>query len=130
VIERFDYRLTVIRFQIMGWVAIRQMLHRDNDEKNSIHLAHPIWLQGQQKKEIMMNLNFAKSLLTSRKFWLAFLAVLGAVVMFGQGAITAEQLVESIVVLAGLVIGGIALEDAAQKYNPPTEISLLADFEE
>lgn len=64
-----------------------------------------------------MNLDFFKSLLTSRKFWLALFAMLAAAVMFAQGGIPAEQLVESIVALTSLVIGGIALEDAAQKFS-------------
>ncbi len=80
-----------------------------------------------------MNLDFLKALLQSRKFWLAFLAVLAAVVMFAQGAITAEQLVDAIVVLVGVLIGSIAAEDVAKKISgggAPGEVFLSADFEE
>jgi hypothetical protein len=64
-----------------------------------------------------MNLDFMKALLTSRKFWLGLLGVIGAVVMFAQGGIDANALVDAIVTLVGIVIGGIALEDAAQKFG-------------
>lgn len=62
-----------------------------------------------------MNLDFLKALLQSRKFWLAFLAVIGAVALFVQGAIDASALTDAIITLVGLLVGSIALEDAAQK---------------
>lgn len=61
-----------------------------------------------------MNLNFLKALLVSRKFWLAFIGVIAAVYMFATGQISADVLVDAIVVLVGLVIGGIAAEDVAK----------------
>lgn len=64
-----------------------------------------------------MNINWLKALLTSRKFWLAFLGVATAAIMFAAGDIGAEQLADAIVALIGLVIGGIALEDAASKWS-------------
>lgn len=82
----------VIRCQIMFWVAIRRI----------------------EEKEMMMNLNFLKALLVSRKFWLAFIGVIAAVYMFATGQISADVLVDAIVVLVGLVIGGIAAEDVAK----------------
>jgi len=64
-----------------------------------------------------MNIDFLKALLVSRKFWLAFLGVVAAVVMFAQGGIDANALVDAIVVLVGLLIGGIAAEDVAAKLS-------------
>ena len=64
-----------------------------------------------------MNLDFLKALLQSRKFWLAFLGVISGAVMFAQGLITVDQLVELITTLVGVLIGSIALEDAAKKFG-------------
>ena len=64
-----------------------------------------------------MNVNFLKALLQSRKFWLALIAVIGGIVMYIQGAITPEQLVDLITALVGLLVGSIALEDAAAKFG-------------
>ncbi len=64
-----------------------------------------------------MNIDWLKSLLVSRKFWLALLAVITAAVMFAGGDITAAELVNAIVALTGLLIGGIAVEDAARNIN-------------
>lgn len=69
------------------------------------------------KKEHDMNIDFVKALLVSRKFWLALLGVIAAVVMFVQGGIDANALVDAIVVLVGLLIGSIAAEDVAAKLN-------------
>lgn len=64
-----------------------------------------------------MNLDFLKALLQSRKFWLALLGVIGGVVMYLQGTITPEQLVDLITTLVGVLVGSIALEDAAKHYG-------------
>lgn len=64
-----------------------------------------------------MNLEWLKALFVSRKFWLAFLGVLTAAVMFAGGDIGADQLVEAVVLLVTVLMGGIALEDAAQKFG-------------
>lgn len=64
-----------------------------------------------------MNLDFMKALLQSRKFWLAFIGVIGAVIVFAQGGIDANALVDAIVTLVGIVIAGIAVEDAAGKFG-------------
>lgn len=53
----------------------------------------------------------------SRKFWLALLAFIAAVVLYAQGSITAEQLTDAILALAGTVIAAIAIEDAAAKWS-------------
>jgi hypothetical protein len=58
-----------------------------------------------------------KMLALSRKFWIALLAMVAALVMYVQGAITAEQLADALVQLAGLVIAAIAAEDAAAKFK-------------
>lgn len=91
----FSYRLLCLRANVMFHVATWQTL----------------------KKEKVMNIDFLKALLVSRKFWLAFLGVVAAVVMFAQGGIDANALVDAIVVLVGLLIGGIAAEDVAAKLN-------------
>lgn len=59
--------------------------------------------------------NAWKALLQSRKFWMALLGVVAGIVLYVQGAIDAGQLADLIVALAGIVIGAIALEDAAEK---------------
>lgn len=64
-----------------------------------------------------MNLNFMKALLQSRKFWLALLGLIGAIIVYVQGGIDANALVDAIVTLVGIVIAGIAVEDAAQKFS-------------
>lgn len=64
-----------------------------------------------------MNIDFLKALLQSRKFWLAVIGMIGAVIMFAQGGIDAQALTDAIVTLVGIVIGGIALEDAAKKFS-------------
>ena len=55
------------------------------------------------------------SLMQSRKFWLALLGFVGASALFYQQQITAAQYTEAIVGLVAVLIGGIALEDAATK---------------
>jgi hypothetical protein len=67
-----------------------------------------------------------KALLLSRKVWLGVIAVVGAFVLFAQGAITAEQLVNSIVALVGVIIAAIAYEDGALKSNPGSQTNLNA----
>ena len=64
-----------------------------------------------------MNLEWLKALLVSRKFWLAFIATLVAVVLYIQGAIDAETLVNAIVALMVVLVGSIAAEDVASKLN-------------
>ena len=59
--------------------------------------------------------DWLKALLSSRKFWMALLGVISAVVLYLQGAIGADALVDAIVALVAILIGGIALEDAAAK---------------
>ncbi len=70
-----------------------------------------------------MNIDFLKALLMSRKFWLALIGMIAAVVMFARGGIDADALVQAIVTLLGMVIGGIALEDAAAKVGVFTQWS-------
>jgi hypothetical protein len=65
-----------------------------------------------------------KALLLSRKVWLGVIAVVGAFVLFAQDAITAEQLVNSIVALVGVIIAAIAYEDGATKGNPGSQTNL------
>lgn len=60
-----------------------------------------------------------KGLAVSRKFWLAVIGLIGAVFAYAQGAIDAEMLVTAIVGLMMVVIGSIALEDAALKFGQP-----------
>lgn len=60
---------------------------------------------------------FLKALLQSRKFWMAFLAFIGSTILYVQGALPAEQYVQAITTLASLLVGSIALEDAAEKYG-------------
>lgn len=56
-----------------------------------------------------------KALLSSRKFWLSLLGAVAAIVLYLQGSITADQLVDAILVLVGVLVTTIALEDAAEK---------------
>ena len=56
-------------------------------------------------------------LLTSRKFWLAVIGLVGAIVLYAQGAIDAETLVNAIVALMVILVGAIAVEDAAGKLS-------------
>ena len=51
------------------------------------------------------------SLLTSRKVWLALVAVLGGALALSQGAITVEQFIELVVALFAAVIVAIGIED-------------------
>lgn len=72
-----------------------------------------IGLTYKERKEIMnRTLN---GLLTSRKFWLAVVGLIGAVVLYVQGAIDADALVTAIVTLMAILIGAIAVEDTAGK---------------
>ncbi len=64
-----------------------------------------------------MNLKTLNGLLTSRKFWLAFIALVGAIVLYIQNAITAEQLTNAIITLMSILVGAIAIEDAAHKIS-------------
>ena len=64
--------------------------------------------------------NTLYSLLTSRKFWLAFIAAVVAIVLYVNGAITAEQLAETFTVLGGVLVAASAAEDSAEKFNRPT----------
>lgn len=58
-----------------------------------------------------------KMLLQSRKFWVAVLGVISGIVLYVQGALSADQLSELIVALMAILIGGIAAEDAASKWG-------------
>lgn len=57
-----------------------------------------------------------KSLLHSRKFWLAVFAVVQAVVL--QYFDVPSEIWQSIVALVGVLIASIAVEDAAEKRKP------------
>lgn len=56
-------------------------------------------------------------LLVSRKFWLAVIGLIGAIVLYAQGAIDADTLVNAIVALMVILVGAIAVEDAAGKLS-------------
>lgn len=58
-----------------------------------------------------------RGLLLSRKFWMALLSFIAALVLYVRGQISADQLVDAILILAGAVIAAIALEDAAEKHG-------------
>ncbi|MHC4714997.1 MAG: hypothetical protein ACYTAN_17280 [Planctomycetota bacterium] len=60
-----------------------------------------------------------RSLLKSRKFWTAVAAimVLVAVNVFNWRPETAEALAENVVSIAVILIGAIAIEDAAEKFS-------------
>ncbi len=60
--------------------------------------------------------NTLKALLTSRKFWLAFIVAAVNVFLFAKHLITAEKLAESLALLFTAVIVCIGAEDAAEKY--------------
>lgn len=94
-IRRIKYKLFAWRTNLMFHIATRQTL----------------------RKEKKMNLGFLKALLQSRKFWLALLGLIGAIIVYVQGGIDANALVDAIVTLVGIVIAGIAVEDAAQKFS-------------
>jgi len=64
-----------------------------------------------------MDFGGVKSLASSRKFWLVLVGIAGALVMFAYGLITAEQLGDTIQTLVALLVGGIAVEDAAEKFG-------------
>lgn len=72
--------------------------------------------------------DWLKALLSSRKFWMALLGVISAVVLYLQGAIGADALVDAIVALVAILIGGIALEDAAAK-RAAGDVTLLPSAE-
>lgn len=56
---------------------------------------------------------FLKSLLYSRKFWLAVFAVVQAVVLFYLDI--PEEIWQTIAALVAVLIGAIAVEDAGEK---------------
>lgn len=62
-------------------------------------------------------MNGLKSLLQSRKFWTALAALAGVVLSeaVGWDEASAGDLADALVVLATVLIGAIALEDAAGK---------------
>lgn len=60
-------------------------------------------------------MDMIRALLNSRKFWLGVLGVVGAVILYAQGAIEASELVDAILVLVGALMATIAIEDAAEK---------------
>lgn len=60
-------------------------------------------------------MNLLKWFLQSRKAQLAFVAWLVAGWLTIQGQATIEQFIDSTVLLAGLLIAGIAAEDSASK---------------
>ena len=64
-----------------------------------------------------------KSLSQSRKFWMAAITAVVTLVLFITGQIDAESLADALVILATVVIAGIAIEDGAGKfgYSLPTK---------
>lgn len=60
---------------------------------------------------------FLLALLQSRKFWLALIAALSALILFATGHITADQLTDTILILVSIVVAAIAVEDAAAKHR-------------
>lgn len=55
-------------------------------------------------------------LLKSRKFWIGISALIAVVAMqFGISESKAEELSAAVLTVAGLLIGGIAIEDAGAK---------------
>ncbi len=56
-------------------------------------------------------------LFKSRKFILALLGIVGAIILFASQLITADQLAESIQFLIAVLIAAIAGEDMAMKIN-------------
>lgn len=66
-----------------------------------------------------------KSLAQSRKFWLAFITAVIATVMFLRGDIDANALVDAILLLVGLVIATIAIEDGAEKLGAGRSVTYL-----
>lgn len=64
-----------------------------------------------------MRNNFLTALLQSRKFWVTLLGVIGSGILYFQGSISPEVFAQSITTLVGLLVGSIALEDAAAKHN-------------
>lgn len=70
------------------------------------------------------------SLLNSRKFWLAAMGVTAGIVLFVRGEIAADQLVDLILVLVGVVIASIAIEDGAEKLGGGRLIEVAFDDDE
>ena len=62
-------------------------------------------------------MNGLKSLLRSRKFWTALAALAGVVLTeaLGWDEASASSLADALVVVATVLIGAIAVEDAAEK---------------
>lgn len=58
-----------------------------------------------------------RALATSRKFLVALIVAISTVVLFVQGAITADQLADALLTLAVIVIAATAGEDIAAKTN-------------
>lgn len=56
--------------------------------------------------------NKIKSVLSSRKFWAAFIAALSAAAAFFTGEIDAWQLIQALVAVAAAYSTGVAIEDA------------------
>ena len=71
--------------------------------------------------------DFLKVLLRSRKFWLAVFGCVQAVVL--HYANVPDEIWQSIVVLVGVLIASIAVEDAAEKHAPTTVINEIAPEE-
>ena len=57
----------------------------------------------------------ANALLTSRKFWVASISAIASAYLYIRGAIDADTLADVFVVLGGVLVSAIALEDAAEK---------------
>lgn len=69
------------------------------------------------REQLSFILDWFKSLATSRKFWLSAVGVIYAYIQLQSGAIDAAQFTDALQVLIGILVGAIALEDAAHKYN-------------
>ena len=57
------------------------------------------------------------SLLKSRKFWIAIVGILSVVLneSFGMDEVSVKSLSDAIVVIVGILIAAIAIEDSAEK---------------
>ncbi len=57
------------------------------------------------------------TLLQSRKFWMALITAIATFILFLTGHVNADTLADTLVILSGIVIAAIALEDSAKKFT-------------
>lgn len=76
-----------------------------------------------------MNFDGLKSLAQSRKFWLSLVGFIGASAAFARGLIDAEQWVNSILALVGVLVTSIAIEDHGTNSAPQITIQNGNDAE-